>query len=210
VAERYASGGSDGVVRVWSTKDGKLLHEFGLPDHIHGTARFTNFINRVTFSPNGLLLAAGIQSYSQISVFSLRDNKMLFSKHAQALSQGSTGREDPGKLRFMAFSPDNKMLISSDYSERYMRLWNTISGELVGVLQGHPGHTAEFSISPDGKTVASTGLDGSLKLWHLATRRELATLPIAGTIGPLQFSPDGTFLMAAQQDHLQFFRIKQP
>ena len=72
-----------------------------------------------------------------------------------------------------------------------MRLWDCSSGSTIAVLPGHPESADDVAFSPDGQTLASLGTFQSLKFWHLATRRELATIamPEAGSF--LSFSPDG-------------------
>ena len=45
---------------------------------------------------------------------------------------------------------------------------------------GHRDHTVLVAFSPDGRLLASTGGDGSLKLWHRPTGREVAILRDTG------------------------------
>ncbi len=202
----FALGQADGSLRVWSTRTGRRLHDFGLPDHIHGQPRFTNLVSPVVISPDGTLLAAGVLGYSQIAVFSMTADKLLYSHHARPLTLLRDGRDDPGHLRFLDFSPDGKLLVSTDTTERGIRLWEARTGRALGQLAGHRDHTAEVAFSPDGRTLASTGGDGSLKLWHLSTRREVATLLETGAVGPVAFSPDGSLLIVGLDDRVRIFR----
>jgi len=203
----FAIGQSDGLVRVWSTRTGRLLHNFGMPDHVHERERFTNVVNNVVFSPDGTLLAAGILGYSQIGVFSVPEDKLLYSHHARPLTFLGDHRKDAGNLRFLDFSPDGKLLVSTDATEKGIRIWEARTGRALGQISGHRDHTVTVAFSPDGKTLASTGGDGSLKLWHLSTRREMATLLESGATGPVAFSPDGSMLLAGLQDQVRIYRV---
>jgi WD40 repeat protein len=53
-------------------------------------------------------------------------------------------------------------------------------------------------VSPDGALVATGSLDGTAKLWDLATGREVLTLfGHEGPVNTVAFSPDGRFLAAS-------------
>jgi hypothetical protein len=64
-------------------------------------------------------------------------------------------------------------------------------------LQGHVGSAYGLAFSPDGKMLASGGRDRTVKLWEVATGKEIATLKgPAGSVWSLAFSPDGKTLVA--------------
>ena len=55
--------------------------------------------------------------------------------------------------------------------------------------------TGRFALSPDGKTLATTGRDGSIRLWDVGTGKVRATLKgHKGSVFALAFSPDGKVL----------------
>jgi WD40 repeat protein len=60
-------------------------------------------------------------------------------------------------------------------------------------LRGHLGGVLELTVSPDGSRVMSVDQTGELKVWELATGRELLTTNAAAE--PLLFSPDGTLAL---------------
>ena len=70
---------------------------------------------------------------------------------------------------------------------------------LLRTLSGHTDAVTSVAISPDGQTLASGSRDETIKLWNLATGKELRTLTVH-TSGHISWvtsvacSPDGQTL----------------
>ena len=100
----------------------------------------------------------------------------------------------------VAFSPDGK-LIAVGLDEKVARVFDAESGKPVFNLEGHKGDVWSVAFSPDGKTLATsagdltktfTPLSGEIKLWDLATGKELVHLKVhPWYVTSLAFSPDG-------------------
>ncbi|BAY74002.1 protein kinase [Nostoc linckia NIES-25] len=79
---------------------------------------------------------------------------------------------------------------------------------LVNTLQGHENSVLSIAISPDGKTIASSGEDGydglrlrKIKLWNLATGKQISSLnTYSGQVNVVIISPDGKTLVSGNDD----------
>ena len=70
--------------------------------------------------------------------------------------------------------------------------------KLRSVFKAHAFGVSSVAYSPDGKTLASTGADGRIKLWEVATGKEQATLLVSTSPAtPVVYSPDGKTLASA-------------
>jgi len=78
-------------------------------------------------------------------------------------------------------------------------LWDMPSGERLHVIKvlGKPTFLAPLELAPDGRTVATGGHDGTLKLWDVASGKEISSFQVGGgTVQSLAFAPQGDLLAA--------------
>ena len=72
---------------------------------------------------------------------------------------------------------------------------------LANTLQGHENSVLSVAISPDGKTIASSGGDRTIKLWNLATGKQISSLDgHSQQVNVVAISPDGKTLVSGSDD----------
>jgi WD40 repeat protein len=85
----------------------------------------------------------------------------------------------------------------------WLRLTNRPPVERSGLLRAlaHPGTVWGIAWSPDGRTLASGGDDGSVRVWKAETGQPTAILvAYAGEVNALSWSPDGGTLASGHND----------
>jgi WD40 repeat protein len=93
-------------------------------------------------------------------------------------------------------SPDGRTLAVTDQSIE-VNLWNTATGDSLGVSLADGNETFNMAFSPDGDILATTGLEG-VQLWDIATSQTIGDpLPGTGGVGSVAFDPAGTELATA-------------
>lgn len=108
--------------------------------------------------------------------------------------------DHPSGVDHIAFSPDGKRLVAG--CGQTVKVWDMASAKPIVTFDAADNNRVEgVAISPDGKTVASCGLDHALKLWEVAGAREarLIKVPLEGTtpVRSIAFSPDGKTIAEA-------------
>jgi WD40 repeat protein len=174
--KRFVTGGSDGLPRVWEAQSGETV--FVLPGH-------TDEIAIVNWSTDGRRIAS--QSYdATVNVWDAATGGLIF--------QITNAAPDPDTKRgFVEFSPDGKWILTGGSRVIGVLLWDATTS--VPKLFGHSFGQEWGAWSPDGSLIATSGTDGSARLWDAQSGEQLEVFDHGSFWG--DWSPDGTRLVTA-------------
>ena len=174
---RIAVADLEGNLRLLDLDSGKVRR----------APRLAGFPAHLSYSPDGGLLAIGLAEGGT----ALRDGRS-----GQLVARPAHRFGDEGW--WVRFSPDGRLLAVT--SDHYTQLWDVATRRRIGSpLRGHEGVVFTSEFSPDGRTLATSGSDGSVILWDVESRRSLGKLP--GPLGQIssRFTPDGQGLFVLHE-----------
>ncbi len=111
-------------------------------------------------------------------------------------------------IRNAMLSPGGKQIVVCTERENVARLYDCATGRECQ-LAGHGDFISGLAFSPDGSTIATGSMDGTIRLWNTATGETMASLP-----GHMQettdvaFSPDGrTLASLGRNESLKLWHV---
>ena len=201
-----ATTGLDRTIKLWDLKRRRVVGTIGdLPAGGEGT-----WDRDVVFSSDGKLLATAASGRA-IQVFDAKTKRQLWRKVAGA--------------RSLAFSPKGSKLVSADWEDGAIKVWDARTGKLLKTLKGTEGvvgagcwsqGTVQFA--PDGKSFATAvgGADmgakripTTLTIWDTETLTARTTIVAhSGRVHAMAYAPDGkTIALGGVDGRIRMYRL---
>jgi eukaryotic-like serine/threonine-protein kinase len=215
-ASSLISAGKDGSVRRWSLATGERKD---LYKHDAG-------VTTLALSPNGEIVATGGDDKA-VRVFelpagreqvlrghSLSPVSMAFSPDGKTIVTGShdhtlrfwslaTGESAPTPVASpmwgLAYLPDGKSLLASGFFNSF-QVWDVASRTMRSAYPGHTAPITDAALSPDGKRVASSSYDQTVRLVDLETSEGRALTDHTDVVSRVELLAGGRSIISAGKD----------
>lgn len=155
---------------------------------------------------SGLLRGAG---HAMSTVWWSRDGRWIATGDmggvariwdASRLSEWKTIKAHESSIWTLQIDPTGTQLLTSGYGPS--KLWNIQTGKLIRNLDDEDGGSPDAVFSPDGRRIASPGVDRQIRVWDAANGELIARWPgRAQCLSFCGFSPDSRRFVVPVTDH---------
>jgi WD40 repeat protein len=179
---KHILGGSfDGAVRMWDLDTGRISRTFaGQPSGL----------NLALSADGGTLVTGGVDG--SVAAFDLAGTQSLGRTYRWHPSDAGC----PTAPCFVVDPKGGTLMATDNGVDGTVSLFDLAKGKVVGVLPaGEKPQTDALAFSPDGATLVTGDIAGSVKLWDVASRTVQGELPpFTGAVSWVAVSPDGSLL----------------
>ncbi|MFO1337823.1 MAG: WD40 repeat domain-containing protein [Burkholderiaceae bacterium] len=170
--------GEFGTVRVFRVSDGALVRSFG---------RQSGSIAAIDISPDATWVATA-GDRGGVMVWQLADGQLVKSLG-----------DVPGAAADVHFAPTGGRLCAG-YGNGHVASWKTGGWQLAWDVKAQDSGVTQAPYSPDGTLVATTSVDGAVRLFDAADGAVRFAMPTGTPLRAAVFSPDGHALATGGAD----------
>jgi len=195
-ARFLALGSSSGKIALWDVEKNKP--ERTIQAH-------QGMVTSLAFSQDGKHLASNGGGEENIKLWDAASGKEI----------GLLKGELPGVMS-LAFTPNGKILAADALRpkagriESVVNLWDVAGKKVTGTLTGHTSQVRHMGVTADSKILATGALDRSVKLWDIATPKEITTIQCPANVSAMDITRDGTLLAIGMGPVIKVYDLKLP
>ena len=170
------SGGNDGRINFYNISSGKVLQTFSISKPVLSLA----------FSPNGAFLAfsGGLYEQSQENILKIIDTNNMEKIHDLQTDY----------IHSITYSPVGSLLAGT--WNNTIKIWNASTLTEINSFEAHTSFLTSISFSPNGKSLATSSLDKTIKVWDTDSWNLQQTLNAIQGVTSIDYSPDGLLASA--------------
>ena len=185
------SGATFTTAKIWDAQSG--VEKVTIGERSTTGSPTSELGNPIIYAPDGQFLIS-VASTGWVTLWN-------------ALTGKSLGKFSASRAEFnaIAVSPDGRSLATAGYgkgtlSQGGVALWDMGTGRIRTTLS-HPGVIETVAFSPDGGKLASSGADGTIRLWNVVTGTPVRVIKASTEeIRAVAFTPDGSKLVSGGRD----------
>ncbi len=221
------SAGMDNLIKLWDVPTWEQVGEI---------AGHENSVNMLSLSPSEDLLVTGssdktvriwdFSSRKQREILDVKANGAHLSPNGKWLATTADARfrmfdfetlevawemkTQKREIHALKFSPLGNTVTVAGMNSPKVRFFDPVTGESQGSINAHDPFVMSFDYTPDEAHFASTGYDGSLKIWDVKTReiRHTHSLDAKGIMS-VSTAPDNDTVAISLDHQLLLFSIKE-
>ena len=162
---------------LWDTRAATVLQEF---------KGHTGDVKGARYSPDGQRVATS-SADGTVRIWQVEANKppvVITTKKNIA-------------FELLNFNPDGTHLATASISSDRAMIWDSATGAEIAALEGHKGNITRLASSPDGKYLATSSYDKTVRIWDADTGKPGPVLSHDAVMRQLSFNSKGTRLATA-------------
>jgi ribosome assembly protein 4 len=211
----------DKSVRVWSSKDGRLVHNLQAHAHwVNHMALSTDYVLRTgPFDHKGKFdatpeeyrakakerfekLARVGGAISERLVTASDDFTMYLWEPAKSKKPLCRMTGHQKLVNHVTFSPDGRFIASASF-DNSIKLWDGRDGKFIATFRGHVAPVYQCAWSSDSRLLVSSSKDTTLKIWDVRTKKLMSDLPgHADEVYAVDWSVDGRRVASGGKDKM--------
>lgn len=189
--KRLASCSADQTIRMWDVETGDLVFQ---PMEGHH-----DIVRSIAFSPNGQYIASGSD-----------DLTIRIWDAETGLQVAEPIRGCRLTIVHLVYSPDGRHIVSGHSQFFSFQMWEVhIPRRAAEASCSHTSSVNSVLFSPDGRTIASSSRDGTIRFWDTHTGSPIANpIDVESNVRSLAFTSDGLLLSASDDLLVRLWDLK--